>query len=554
MAILKKFIGANTIGAEKIQLENDSSLVAMNQAGSAEVPLFKLDSADIFKLMKLPRVDASLPSPSDAKDVATKEYVDDLLGGGSGNGYAPLGVDGKIPNQYYSSLVITDVHVVADIAERDALTGIEEGDVAKVLDAGGGLPKTYIYGGSAWIEIESGSDVDSVNGYTGNVVLQTSDIAENGATNLYYTPARQAAIEAYADQAEADAISAANLYTDGEVAILEAEDLTFLKLDGSRSMTGAMNMGSFKISSLADGTVSGDAVNLGQLDAEVLALENEDLTFLKLDGSRTMTGQLTVESTVGEPTYLSSSALNFDNGSGLISGVQSVTFGNGGVVQVQGAQIEIGVSLNMSSQLITDVLDPVSAQDAATKAYVDQEVLSETNARIAADNSLTSAYEAAHAALEAAFEAEDLTFLKLDGTRAMTAALDMGSHLISNVTDPVSAQDAATKAYVDQAESDAISSANTYTDGQLDLLSVQQLVHETKTLGAGDLVSIDVGFAIQGQPWIQVGRVSLVPGDDFTISGTTITWAGSVAPLGAEALEAGDKLSIFYMKSISPFV
>lgn len=41
--------------------------------------------------------------------------------------------------------------------------------------------------------------------------------------------------------------------------------------------------------------------------------------------------------------------------------------------------------------------------------------------------------------------------LPLNGARAMTGALNMGTHLINNVTDPSSAQDAATKNYVDSA-------------------------------------------------------------------------------------------------------
>jgi hypothetical protein len=39
--------------------------------------------------------------------------------------------------------------------------------------------------------------------------------------------------------------------------------------------------------------------------------------------------------------------------------------------------------------------------------------------------------------------------LLTDGTRAMSGALDMGTHKISNVVDPTLDQDAATKQYVD---------------------------------------------------------------------------------------------------------
>jgi hypothetical protein len=180
--IQKKFIKDQAIDEDKILLLNDGALKARNAADSADVNLFKLDGSDVLKLLKLPRVDAALAAPSDDKDVATKEYVDGEIQSavtdqlGAVNGIATLDANGKLSSGQVPSIAITDVFVVADIAARDALTGIEEGDVAKVSDAGAGLPKTYIYDGSSWIEIESGSDVDSVNGQTGAVVLESDDI------------------------------------------------------------------------------------------------------------------------------------------------------------------------------------------------------------------------------------------------------------------------------------------------------------------------------------------------------------------------------------------
>lgn len=101
-------------------------------------------------------------------------------------GIASLGLDGKIPSAQLPALALTDVRVVTNIAQRDALVveeGFEEGDVAVVTAAveipeGSGqfFPRTYIRGDSSWIEISSGSDVTSVNGETGAVELKAGDI------------------------------------------------------------------------------------------------------------------------------------------------------------------------------------------------------------------------------------------------------------------------------------------------------------------------------------------------------------------------------------------
>ena len=106
---------------------------------------------------------------------------------GAANGLATLDGSSKIPSSQLPALAITDVSVVADITARDALTP-NEGDVAKVTDGDGlGHPATFIYDGSAWVDIQETSDVISVNGQTGVVTLTTTNIAEG--SNLYYTEA-----------------------------------------------------------------------------------------------------------------------------------------------------------------------------------------------------------------------------------------------------------------------------------------------------------------------------------------------------------------------------
>jgi len=104
---------------------------------------------------------------------------------GENDGLAPLDTGGKIPNSYLPDLSITDVHVVADNAARDALT-VQAGDVAVVT----GTNTTYIYTGSTWQEMLTAPDgVTSVNGMAGPVVvLTTSNISEG--SNLYFTDAR----------------------------------------------------------------------------------------------------------------------------------------------------------------------------------------------------------------------------------------------------------------------------------------------------------------------------------------------------------------------------
>jgi Avian adenovirus fibre, N-terminal len=61
---------------------------------------------------------------------------------------------------------------------------------------------------------------------------------------------------------------------------------------------------------------------------------------------------------------------------------------------------------------------------------------------------VTDAQVAAAAAIQTSKLQDGALFVKSDGTVAMTASLNLGSHTITNVTDPVNPQDAATRAWV----------------------------------------------------------------------------------------------------------
>ncbi len=108
---------------------------------------------------------------------------------GTSSGDIPiLDGSGKISTSVLPALAITETHVVADIAARDALS-VQEGDVAIVNDDGSGNPNTYIYDGSSWQELKKpASGVSSVAGKTGDVTLTTDDVSEG--SDLYFTNER----------------------------------------------------------------------------------------------------------------------------------------------------------------------------------------------------------------------------------------------------------------------------------------------------------------------------------------------------------------------------
>ena len=305
----------------------------------------------------------------------------------------------------------------------------------------------------------------------GNLINGLSDpVDNNDATNKIYVDIENT------KQNIAIADKASKSYVDNQIANVQIDTTPLLPRDGSRSMTGNLNMGLKhirNIENLTDHKVDTDYLNVVKdlksvvnkeylnrnflkikenyydlnqrviknsaphddgsydnntlvskafVDAEIAKLPKPEINVLKLDGSKAMTGNLNM----GMKNILNIDTLNdYTDNSEKDRDLKSVVnkqYLNTHFLKIMGKG---DYDFNLGGQIIKNC-EPYydglfDDNSLVSKAFVDAEMAKLSN----------------------------MNFLKLDGSKAMQGNLYMNNNKIKNLTDPVDNQDAGTKKYID---------------------------------------------------------------------------------------------------------
>ena len=195
----------------------------------------------------------------------------------------------------------------------------------------------------------------------------------------------------------------------------KTELASYLKRDGSISVTSDFDFGNNKITKVGNGTQSTDVVNKGYVDTELFAKPDVNQVVLR-DGSQYMTGNLNMSQNKITNLKKASSGTDAVNWSQMLEEQRKYLHLTGGTMQGD---------INLNQNSIYNIKNVSNDTSAVNKAYVDQKV-SQAGGSV------------------------DLTpYLKRDGSQDMAGNLNMSLNKIIDCGQPTGTRDVTNKAYVD---------------------------------------------------------------------------------------------------------
>ena len=236
----------------------------------------------------------------------------------------------------------------------------------------------------------------------GNLINGLSDpVDNNDATNKIYVDIKNA------QQDIAIADKASKSYVDNQIANVQIDTTPLLPRDGSRSMTGNLNMGLkhiLNIENLTDHNVDDGYLDIVKDLKSVVNKEYLNRNFLKIKENHYDLNQKVIKNSAPHDDG------SYDNNT-LVSkafvDAEIAKLSNMNFLKLDGSKAMQG-NLMMNNNNIKNLKDPVDNQDAGTKKYIDAEI-----AKIPV--------------------VDTSGLLPLDGSKAMTGNLNMGMKNILNI-------------------------------------------------------------------------------------------------------------------------